>query len=170
MLDMKWRYVLLIFTLSFFLSWLGFAGIWWDSYLYTCNLGAADIVHFSSKQLNDLYQRGILSFSLSIYRCIVIKQTLYPSMYLPVSLFQAWTTRPISTKFCQTSTPTQGRFQTQVWSRQTDPLTWGTPSSKTSTDYWRKTLLYKKFPDGGLNLIKFFPGGARPRLACKCIN
>ena len=29
MLDIKWRYVLLIFTLSFFLSWFGFAIIWW---------------------------------------------------------------------------------------------------------------------------------------------
>ena len=29
MLDMRWRYVLLLFTLSFFLSWLGFAGIWY---------------------------------------------------------------------------------------------------------------------------------------------
>lgn len=29
MLDLKWRYVLLIFTASFFLSWLAFAVIWW---------------------------------------------------------------------------------------------------------------------------------------------
>ena len=29
MLDLRWRYVLLIFTLSFFLSWFGFAIVWW---------------------------------------------------------------------------------------------------------------------------------------------
>lgn len=29
MLDLKWRYVLLIFTASFFLSWLAFAVVWW---------------------------------------------------------------------------------------------------------------------------------------------
>lgn len=29
MLDIKWRFVLLIFTLSFFLSWFGFAVMWW---------------------------------------------------------------------------------------------------------------------------------------------
>ena len=29
MLDMKWRYVLTIFCLSFFLSWLAFAGVWY---------------------------------------------------------------------------------------------------------------------------------------------
>ena len=29
MLDMKWRYVLTIFTLSFFLSWLAFAAVWY---------------------------------------------------------------------------------------------------------------------------------------------
>jgi hypothetical protein len=29
MLDIKWRFVLLIFTLSFFLSWFGFAVLWW---------------------------------------------------------------------------------------------------------------------------------------------
>ena len=29
MLDLKWRYVLFIFTASFFLSWLAFAVIWW---------------------------------------------------------------------------------------------------------------------------------------------
>ena len=29
MLDIKWRYVLLIFTLSFFLSWWAFAVVWW---------------------------------------------------------------------------------------------------------------------------------------------
>jgi potassium inwardly-rectifying channel subfamily J len=29
MLDMKWRYVLTIFCLSFFLSWLAFAVVWW---------------------------------------------------------------------------------------------------------------------------------------------
>ena len=29
MLDIKWRFVLLIFTLSFFLSWWAFAVIWW---------------------------------------------------------------------------------------------------------------------------------------------
>ena len=29
MLDIKWRYVLLIFTMSFFASWLGFAALWY---------------------------------------------------------------------------------------------------------------------------------------------
>jgi hypothetical protein len=29
MLDIKWRYVLFIFTLSFFVSWLAFAGVWY---------------------------------------------------------------------------------------------------------------------------------------------
>lgn len=29
MLDMRWRYVLTLFTLSFFLSWLGFAAVWY---------------------------------------------------------------------------------------------------------------------------------------------
>ena len=29
MLDIKWRFVLSIFTLSFFLSWFGFAVLWW---------------------------------------------------------------------------------------------------------------------------------------------
>lgn len=29
MLDLKWRYVLLIFTASFFLSWLAFSVVWW---------------------------------------------------------------------------------------------------------------------------------------------
>lgn len=29
MLDLKWRYVLLIFTASFFVSWFLFAIVWW---------------------------------------------------------------------------------------------------------------------------------------------
>ena len=33
MLDMKWRYVLTIFCLSFFLSWLAFAGVWYLIFL-----------------------------------------------------------------------------------------------------------------------------------------
>ena len=34
MLDLRWRYVLLIFTASFFLSWLAFAFIWWVIMIY----------------------------------------------------------------------------------------------------------------------------------------
>ena len=34
MLDLRWRYVLLIFTASLFLSWLAFAFIWWVILIY----------------------------------------------------------------------------------------------------------------------------------------
>ena len=34
MLDLRWRYVLLIFTASFFLSWLLFAVVWWWIMIY----------------------------------------------------------------------------------------------------------------------------------------
>jgi len=62
--------------------------------------------------------------------------------------------------FAQTSTPIQGRFLTQVWPRQPDPLT---PNSKTLADHWSFT---KNVQMGDLpNLIKFFPGNARPQLA-----
>jgi len=34
----------------------------------------------------------------------------------------------------QTSSPTQGRFLTQMWSSQPDP--WGIPNSKTQMGHW----------------------------------
>jgi len=61
--------------------------------------------------------------------------------------------------FEQTSTLTQGRFFRQIQPR-------GTPNSKPKTDHRGKTLCSVKYPDGLLNLIKFFMGSAGPQFAC----
>ena len=45
MLDLKWRYVLLIFTASFFLSWLAFAVIWWLIIFYRGDLEPGHLPH-----------------------------------------------------------------------------------------------------------------------------
>ncbi len=45
MLDLKWRYVLLIFTASFFLSWLAFAVIWWLIIYYRGDLEPGHLPH-----------------------------------------------------------------------------------------------------------------------------
>jgi len=84
-----------------------------------------------------------------------IKQTV--CMYLCPS-FMRQLPDQYPSNFVQTSTPTQGRLLTQIWPRQSDPWPQGIPNSKTYTDHWRKTLLYKK-------CLKFFLGSVRPRLA-----
>ncbi len=48
MLDMKWRYVFLIFFLSFFLSWLAFAGVW---YVIVFAHGDLDEGHLPEQQV-----------------------------------------------------------------------------------------------------------------------
>ena len=53
MLDLKWRYVLLIFTASFFLSWLAFAVIWWVIIYYR---GDFDPGHLPDEQEDSGWQ------------------------------------------------------------------------------------------------------------------
>jgi len=63
--------------------------------------------------------------------------------------------------FAQTSTPTWGRFLTQVWPRQPNPLTLGYPRLQNlSRSLEKKLCIAKKCLDGWLNLIELFPGSA----------
>ena len=58
MLDLKWRYVLLIFTASFFLSWLAFAVFWWIIMYYR---GDFEPDHLPNKQEENGYQPCVLA-------------------------------------------------------------------------------------------------------------
>lgn len=58
MLDIKWRYVLFIFTASFFLSWLGFAVVWWVILLYR---GDFEPDHLPHMQEANNYQPCVLA-------------------------------------------------------------------------------------------------------------
>lgn len=51
MLDMQWRYVLLIFTASFFLSWLAFAFVWWLILFYRGDFMPGHLPH--EQESND---------------------------------------------------------------------------------------------------------------------
>ena len=57
-LDLKWRYVLLIFTASFFLSWLAFAVIWWIILYYR---GDFEPHHLPDRQAESGYQPCVLA-------------------------------------------------------------------------------------------------------------
>jgi hypothetical protein len=61
MLDIKWRYVLIIFTASFFLSWLAFAVVWWLILVYR---GDFEPDHLPDKQSENRWQPCVL---VSIY-------------------------------------------------------------------------------------------------------
>jgi len=83
-------------------------------------------------------------------------------MYLPVSLFHVQTAVPIYTKFC---TDLHTNSSLTLPTQPPDP---GVPQAlepKQITE--EKTLLYKKCPDGWLNLIKFFPASNGPQLVSK---
>ncbi len=58
MLDIKWRYVLLIFSSSFFLSWLGFAVVWWVILIYR---GDFEPEHLPDKQEENDWQPCVLA-------------------------------------------------------------------------------------------------------------
>jgi len=73
------------------------------------------------------------------------------NVYLPMSLFQMRTARPISTKFYDPANPT--------------PCLGVPQTPKPIQIIGEKTLLCKKCPDGWLNINKIFRGSAMPQLA-----
>jgi len=92
--------------------------------------------------------KGMNQICICLYICKT--DCLYLCMHLCPS-FKCKPPDQSPPNFAQTSTPTQGRFLTQVWPCQPDPWPWHTPNSKTYKQITgEKTLLNKK-------CIKFFP-------------
>jgi len=77
----------------------------------------------------------------------------------------------MSTKFCTDLHTNSGKVlntNLTLPTRLPHPRALQTPKPKQIIG--EKTLLYKKYPDGRLNLIKFFPGSAGPWLAWLVIH
>jgi len=83
-----------------------------------------------------------------------------------MSPFHAQTAGPISTKFCTDLPANSGKALNTSMTPPIQPLDSGVPQTpKPKRVTGEKTLCNLKCPDEWRNLIKFFPGSARARLA-----
>lgn len=66
LVDLQWRWTLLIFTLSFFLSWLGFAVIWWLIAITHLDLEGAHLPALQGKLRPSIYKCELMDLFLNL--------------------------------------------------------------------------------------------------------